>query len=202
MSTQPKTPPLSEEEYLAIERKAPFKSEYYRGEMFAMAGASRAHNRLVANLVTEINAQLRNRPCELYPSDLRVHVPAITWYTYPDVTATCGEPQFDDATIDTLLNPTFIAEVLSESTESYDRGRKFELYQSIPSLREYLLISSDRVRVELYTIQPDGKWLLTTAGRLDDTIVLDSIGCRIAIADLYDKVELEARPLRSETAHP
>jgi Uma2 family endonuclease len=201
MSTPPKTL-LTEDEYLAIERKASFKSEFYKGELFAMAGASRAHNRLVANLVAELNTQLHTQPCELYPSDMRVHVPAIAWYTYPDVTVACSEPRFDDAHLDTLLNPSFIAEVLSESTESYDRGRKFELYQSIPSLREYLLISSDRIRVELYTLQPAGKWLLSTASRLDDTLVLDSICCRIGVADLYDKVELDARPLRSETAHP
>lgn len=201
MSTQPKKL-LTEEEYLAIERQAPYKSEYFQGEMFAMAGASRGHNRLVANAVAELNTRLRNRRCELYPSDMRVHVPAIAWHTYPDVSVACGNPEFDDSNVDTLLNPTFIAEVLSESTESYDLGRKFDLYKSIPSLQEYLLISSDRVHVDLYTRRPDDKWLLTSLSRLEDTLVLDSIACQISLADLYDKVELQVRPLRRETAHP
>jgi Uma2 family endonuclease len=202
MSTQPKMPLLTEEEYLAIERKAAFKSEYFQGEMFAMAGAREPHNLLAANLLALIHQQFRGRPCRVYPSDMRVNIPSVPLYTYPDVSALCQEPEFRGDSRDNLLNPTFIAEVLSESTESYDRGRKFELYQSLSSLREYLLISSDRVRVELYTIQPSGKWLLTTASRLDDTIALDSICCRITVSDLYDKVELDARPLRSETAHP
>jgi Uma2 family endonuclease len=201
MSTQPKTL-LTEEQYLAIERRAPYKSEFYKGEIFAMAGSREPHNLLAANLLALLHQQFRGRPCRVYPSDMRVNIPAVPLYTYPDVTALCQEPQFRGDHRDNLLNPSFIAEVLSESTESYDRGRKFELYQSIPSLREYLLISSDRVRVELYTLQAGGKWLLTAANRLDDTIPLDSIGCRIALADLYDKVELDTRPLRRETAHP
>jgi Uma2 family endonuclease len=201
MSTRPKTL-LTEEEYLAIERAAPYKSEYYQGEMFAMAGAREPNNLLAANLLALLHQQFRGRPCRVYQSDMRVNIPSVPLFTYPDVSALCQEPQFREDRRDNLLNPSFIAEVLSESTESYDRGRKFELYQSIPSLREYLLISSDRIRVELYTLQPGGKWLLTTANRLDDTLVLDSICCRIGVADLYDKVELDARPLRRETAHP
>jgi Uma2 family endonuclease len=200
MSTQPK-PLLTGEEYLAIERAAPYKSEYYHGEMFAMAGASRAHNRLVANLVGILNEQTIEGPCEAYASDMRVHIPAIQWYTYPDASTAC-DPQFGDDHVDVLLNPVLIAEVLSESTEGYDRGRKFELYQSISSLKEYLLVSSDHVRVELYSRQVDGRWLQTVANRLDDVLVIGSACSRLSLADLYKKVELEARPLRSETAHP
>lgn len=201
MSTPPKTL-LTEEEYLAIERAAPYKSEYFRGEMYAMAGAREPHNMLAANLLALLHQQFRGRACRVYSSDMRVNIPSIPLYTYPDVTALCQPPEFREDRRDNLLNPSFIAEVLSESTEGYDRGRKFELYQSITSLREYLLISSDRIRVELYTLQPSGKWLLTTANHLEDTIVVDSICCNITVAELYEKVELDARPLRRETAHP
>lgn len=191
MSTQ-----LTEAEYLAIERAAESKSEYYRGEMFAMAGARANHNRIVMNLSSNVHQQLRQRRCEVYASDMRVHIPANTLYTYPDVSAFCGEPEFLDEDRDTLLNPAFIAEVLSDSTERYDRGRKFELYRSIESLREYLLVSSDRVRVDLYTRQPGGQWLLTSFGRLEDEVALDSIGCRVSLAELYEKVELPEPGLR------
>ncbi|HLH19020.1 MAG TPA: Uma2 family endonuclease [Bryobacteraceae bacterium] len=189
MSTQPKTF-LSEEEYLAIERKAPYKSEYYRGEIFAMAGAGEPHNLLASNLILRLGQQFLGRPCRVYGSDMRVHVPATAWYTYPDISAVCGEPQFRSGR-DNLLNPSFIAEVLSESTERYDRGRKFELYQSIPSLSEYLLVASDHIRVDLYTRQANGKWLLTSASSLDESITIDSICCTLNLADLYDKVQLE-----------
>ncbi len=201
MSTQPKTL-LTEEEYLAIERAALYKSEYYKGEMFAMAGAREAHNLIAGNLFASLHLQFRGRRCRVYQSDMRVSIPGIPLYTYPDVSALCGEAQFRGDRRDNLLNPSLIAEVLSDSTESYDRGHKFELYQSIPTMREYLLISTDRVRVELYTLQPGEKWLLSTAKRLDETIVLESIGCRVGLTEIYDSVELEVRPLRSETAHP
>ena len=159
MSTQPKTF-LTPEQYLDIERKAEYKSEYYRGEMFAMAGASLAHNTLVANLIGEFHGKLRAGPCRVLPSDMRVRVTSTGLYTYPDVVVVCGEPRVLDNQMDTLLNPSVLVEVLSPSTEDYDRGRKFEQYQSIESLREYLMLASDRVHADLYTRQPDGRWLL------------------------------------------
>ena len=189
MSTQPKTY-LTEEEYLELERRAEFKSEYYQGEMFAMAGASLPHNVLAMNLAGLLHAQLRRRPCQVYPSDLRVRVGASGLYTYPDVSVVCGPPQLADQHADTLLNPTFIAEVLSPATEGYDRGRKFEHYRTIASLAEYLLVAQDRVHVDLYTRQQDGRWVLSEASRLDDTLELPSIECRLALADLYEKVDL------------
>ena len=188
MSTQPKTF-LTPEQYLEIERKAEYKSEYYRGEMFAMAGASWAHNLLVSHLLRDIGQQLRGKPCEICPSDMRVRVSASGLYTYPDAVVVCGEPQLLDNQFDTLLNPHLIVEVLSPSTEAYDRGRKFEHYQSIESLGEYLMISSDRVHADLYTRQPDGRWLLTSAARLEDSLDLQSVGSSLALAGLYEKVD-------------
>jgi Uma2 family endonuclease len=189
MSTQPKTF-LTPEQYLEIERAAERKSEYYDGEMFAMAGAKEAHNLVVSNLVARLHQQLRSRPCRVYPSDMRVRVRATGLYTYPDVTAVCGEPRFLDDQRDTLLNPTLLVEVLSPSTEAYDRGRKFEQYKSIESLREYLLVASDRMHADLCTRQADGRWLLTSAGGMDESLTLESVGAQLTIADLYEKVEL------------
>ena len=151
MATHPKTF-LTPEQYLEIERKAEFKSEYYQGEMFAMGGARWTHNRLVANLIALLHQQLRSHPCQTVPSDMRVQVEATGMYTYPDAIVVCGEPQFLDETRDTLLNPSLIVEVLSPSTEFYDRVRKFEHYRAVESVSEYLLISSERVSVELYTV--------------------------------------------------
>jgi Uma2 family endonuclease len=180
---------LTPEQYLEIERKAEYKSEYYKGEMFAMAGASLAHNHLVAAIVGEFLQQLRRSPCAVLPSDIRVVIPATGLYTYPDATVYCGEPQLLDGHKDTLLNPVLIVEVLSPSTEGYDRGRKFEHYRSIESLTTYLLIASDRVRVDLHTRQADGTWNQKSVDRLEDQIELSSIGCRLSLADLYEKVD-------------
>jgi len=196
LSTQPKSF-ITPEQYLEIERAAECKSEYFNGEMFAMAGAVRTHNLLVTNAVAELRQQLRGRPCEVYPSDMRVRVSSTGLYTYPDALVVCGEPVFLDRREDTLLNPALIVEVLAPSTEAYDRGRKFEHYQKIDSLRYYLLISSDRVHADLFTLQ-DGRWGLTPASGLDDTLELESIGCRLKLADLYEKVEFEPAPLRAQ----
>jgi Uma2 family endonuclease len=188
MSTQAKTF-VTPEQYLEIERAAEFKSEYYNGEMFAMAGALEAHNLIVSNVIGELRGQLRKRPCVTLPSDMRVHVAATGLYTYPDVSVVCGEREYLDRHPDTLVNPTLIVEVLSQSTEAYDRGRKFKHYRSIESLREYLLISSDQISVDLFTRQPDGNWILSSASRPEDSIELHSIDCRLNLADLYEKVE-------------
>ena len=191
MSSQPKSF-LTPEQYLEIERHAERKSEYYNGEMFAMAGATRAHNLLVANLVAGLHRQFRSRQCEVYPSDVRVRVSATGLYTYPDVIAVCGEPRYLDDNTDTLLNPGLLVEVLSPSTEAYDRGRKFEQYKSLESLHEYLLVASDRMHADLYTRQTDGRWLLTSADNPDESLTLESVDARLTMADLYEKVELPA----------
>ena len=192
MAPKPKTL-LTPEQYLEIERQAEVKSEYYDGEMFAMSGARQGHNLIVWNLAGELHQQLRNRPCEAYLSDMRVRVSATGLYTYPDTVIVCGEPQFLDETRDTLLNPKVIVEVLSPSTEAYDRGRKFELYRTIPSLIHYLLLVSERMSAELFTRQEEGGWLDTGATLPEDVIDLAAVGVRITLADLYEKVEFVNR---------
>ena len=189
MSTNPKTF-LTPEQYLEIERAAEFKSEYFNGEMFAMAGAKEAHNLLAMNVGFALHPQLRSRPCRIYANDIRVRVSATGLYTYPDVIAVCGDRRFLDDQRDTLLNPNLIVEVLSPTTEAYDRGRKFEHYKVIESFTEYLLISSDRVHVDLFRRQPDGDWLLKSADRIEDSLDLQSVGCGLSLADLYEQVEL------------
>ena len=192
MSTQPKTF-LTPEQYLEIERKAEYRSEYYQGEMFAMAGATREHILLVTNLVGELRQQLRTGPCEVYSNDMRVRVSPGGLYTYPDVIVVCEEPRFEDGHLDTLLNPVLIVEVLSPSTEAYDRGRKFQHYRGIDSLAAYLLAASDRVHVDLFLRQPDGRWLLTEATGREEAIELP-FGCRLALRDLYEKLDLPSGP--------
>ncbi len=189
MSSQPKAY-LSPEEYLALEREAEIRSEYLNGEMFAMVGASREHNLIVANITRELTQQLKGRPCELYPNDMRVKIPATGLYTYPDVVVVCGEPRFEDERVDTLLNPTLIVEVLSQSTETYDRGKKFGNYRTIDSLIEYLLIAQDEYRIEQFHNQSDGTWLYTETRALESHARLSSIQCVLSLNEVYDKVAL------------
>ena len=178
------------EEYLAMERSAEHKSEYFAGEIFAMGGGSERHNLIAGNVFSLLHAQLRNRPCKVYSSDMRVKVSATGLYTYPDVVALCGEAQFDDEQKDALLSPTVIIEVLSASTEGYDRGEKFEHYRKLESLREYVLISQEKPHVERYLRQPDNHWLLSDTSSLQDTVQISSINCSLALAEIYDKVEM------------
>jgi Uma2 family endonuclease len=182
---------MTPEEYLLIERQSEGKNEYYAGEVFAMTGASREHNLIVTNVITILNTQLRERRCEVYPSDMRVKVPKTSLYTYPDVVVVCGEPEFDDEYADTLLDPTVIIEVLSPSTEAYDRGKKFEHYRQLESLREYLLIAQDEYRIEHYLRQPDHRWLFDDAHLAGDVVQIPSIECQLVLADVYSKVTFE-----------
>lgn len=188
MSTLP-TAKLTPEQYLEIERAAEFKSEYCDGEMFAMAGAQPNHNRLCMDFALEAGGSARQRGCEIFGSDQRVLVEAAAMYTYPDVSIVCGEPRFQER--DNLVNPTVLVEVTSKSTESYDRGRKFEHYRTIPSLQHYVLVSQDRVYVDLFTRQPNDQWLLSSASRLDDAIELTAIGCSVSLARLYARVKFD-----------
>ncbi len=176
------------QEYLALERKASYKSEYYAGEIFAMSGASREHNIIVANVTTSLNTQLEDRDCEVYPSDMRVRTPDTLLYTYPDVVVVCQEPQFEDDSVDTLSNPTLIVEVLSPSTEMYDRTRKFADYRKIMSLREYILIAQQEWRVTQYIRQSNGTWLFQESSRLEEKIYLVSIDCDLELERIYRKV--------------
>jgi len=177
------------EQYLALERKAAFKSEYLDGCITAMSGARRAHNRIAGNIYRKISDQLENGPCEAFIGDLRVCVSPTGLYTYPDVIVVCGEAQFQDDEVDTLLNPTLIVEVLSPTTESYDRGAKFGHYRRLASLKEYVLVAQDQVLVERFIGQGDD-WLLSAQDRLDDTLRLTSIDCSIRLREIYARVGL------------
>lgn len=179
---------LSPEEYLTLERRAEFKSEYVDGVMYAMAGGSERHNLIAANVIIAIGVQLRDRPCRVYPSDLKVRVPNSKRFFYPDVSLVCGETQFADDERDVVLNPVVIVEILSDSTAAFDRGKKFQSYQQIESLREYLLVSQDEFVVEHFLRQDDGHWLYTKAGGLDEALALPTVKCRLALSDVYSKV--------------
>jgi Uma2 family endonuclease len=190
MSVRAKTTLLSEAEYLAFERASDVKHQYDAGEIFAMAGATERHNLIAGNVFASLHRQLRRHPYNVYPSDMRVKLPSLSIYTYPDVTVVCGGAELEDETLDTLLNPTVVVEVLSPSTESYDRGRKSQGFRSLPSLREYLLIAQDAVHVEQYVRQPDGRWILSEEASLGGTIHLASIGCDLEVAEIYEKTDL------------
>ncbi len=179
---------ISPEAYLEMERKAETKSEYIDGCILAMAGASRRHNQIVFNLAKIVGNQLENRPCAAYVSDMRVKVRETGMYTYPDLVAVCDEPEFEDAQVDTLLNPSLIVEVLSDSTEVYDRGEKFAHYRRLPSLSEYVLIVQDKTRVELFSREGE-KWVLSEYAGMRDRVVLSSMECEMTIQEIYDKVE-------------
>lgn len=182
---------ISPEEYLRLERQSEYKSEYLNGEIFAMTGASRKHNLIALNIATSLNQQLRGKQCEVYASDMRVKVKASGLYTYPDVVVVCGEPQFEDDYLDTLLNPTVLFEVLSPSTERYDRIAKSSYYRTLDSLAEHLLVAQDEVRLEQYVKQANGQWLQFEYTSLDNVADLQSISCSLALRDVYDKVSLE-----------
>ncbi len=179
---------LTPKEYLEIERKAERKSEYHKGEMVLMAGVTRRHNVVAVNFTSALNQQLLDRPCEVYQSDMRTVVDETGLYTYPDVIVTCGEPRFLDNHFDTLMNPVVIVEVLSDSTEAYDRGKKFAHYRQIKSLREYVLVSQNEMRVDRFLRQND-EWLLTSLEKPEDRLDLPSIECSIALAEIYRKID-------------
>ncbi len=188
MQPEPK-PHLSPEEYLALDRTAQERSEYLDGEIFAMSGGTRAHSLIAGNLLATLHREVSSRPCEIYNSDMRVKVASTGLYTYPDLSVVCGEPSFDpDGQQDILLNPILLVEVLSPSTEAYDRGKKFEHYRAIPALREYVLVAQDRPTVDRFLRQESGIWLYATAQGLDAEVEISSLGARIALSEIYAKV--------------
>ena len=152
---------VSPEEYLATERQALDKSEFFNGELIPMAGATRNHNRINENLSIAIGAFLEEATCQSFSSDMRVHLPATGLYAYPDIVIVCGEPELLPDGFDNLLNPAVLIEVMSEGTEDYDRGRKFLRYRSIPSFEEYILVDSQQVAVEVWRKNDLGQWTLT-----------------------------------------
>ena len=177
----------SPEEYLALERAAETKSEYVDGYIYAMTGASRAHNLVTVNISLRLGNQLLNRPCEIYVADMRVKAATARSYRYPDITVVCGQPEFEDPRFDTLTNPSVLIEVLSPTTEASDRGRKFAEYQRIPSLREYLLVAQDQPRIDHY-VRQDAGWLLKVAEGLDATLRLEAVGCVLELREVYQRV--------------
>jgi len=196
MPAQPKTAYMTPEEYLALERQAEYKSEYFDGEIFSMSGASPNHNQITANVLAEIHAQFKKRPSRVYVNDMRVKVSPTGLYTYPDIVALCDKSRFDDTQKDTLLNPTVLIEVLSDSTANYDRGIKFKHYRTLDSLKEYLLVAQDEYHIEHYVRQANNQWLLSETSDLQDVIELPSINCRLALTDIYNKVEIENREVK------
>lgn len=177
------------EEYLELERKAEHKSEYYQGEIFAMSGASLPHNRITTNFLVHLGLKLKGKNCQPYGSDLRLHIPSNTLYTYPDITVVCGKEELLDRNFDTLLNPIFIAEVLSPSTRDYDTGGKFGLYRSIESLKEYWTISSYEYRLQKFVKnETNNTWILSETTNPKDSMNLESLGLTISMIELYEGV--------------
>lgn len=189
MSAQPVTR-MTAEEYLAADRAAEFRSEYYDGFPYAMAGASFPHTTITGNLFLQLKLALRKRRCFVTLPDVRLRVSPGRAYTYPDLMAACGEPTFADDQKDTLLNPALIVAVLSPSTEAHDRGFKFAKYRELESLREYVLVSQTEPRVEKFVRQAGGQWVLSEYVGLDAVCRFESVDCEVALADIYENVPL------------
>jgi Uma2 family endonuclease len=187
MSAQPHRY-ITVEEYLAGERSGELRHEYYRGEVFALAGGSSRHNIIAGNIYASLHSQFRKRECRVYSSDMRVKMRRVGLYVYPDVSALCGPPEFDDEHEDTLLNPSVIIEVLSPSTENYDRGKKFQHYRTLESLQEYLLVAQDSYHTEHYTRQDTFHWLLSEFDGLSGELALPPIGCQLRLEEIYEKI--------------
>jgi Uma2 family endonuclease len=180
---------FSPEEYLAFERGTDARHEYLDGHVYAMAGESIEHSRICVNVAGELRARLKGRPCEVLSPNMKVVTSPSGLFSYPDVVVVCGEPRFYDERRDILTNPTVVFEVLSPSTEAYDRGEKFLRYRTqIEALREYVLVSQHRPLVEHYVRQPDGSWSYSSAGDLAEAIDLPSIDCRLPLSEIYDRI--------------
>lgn len=188
MSTQRDTY-ISPEEYLAFEREAEYKSEYLDGVLSAMTGASFRHIQAVTNLAAELTQKLRDRPCVVLSNEMKVRLPDSRKFFYPDLTVVCDKPKFHDERTDTILNPLLIIEVLSKSTEAFDRGAKFQAYQSLNSVSEYLLVAQDKPAIEQYVRQSDGSWTYRAVIGLESSLLLPSVECTLDLRAVYDKVE-------------
>ena len=178
------------EEYLEMENAAVEKSEYYKGEIYAMSGAKLTHNIIYKNVFGELYLKLKGRSCQPYGSDLRIHIPNNTLFTYPDITIICGKVETLNDDKYNALNPTIIIEILSPSTKNYDRGDKFKLYRDIPSLKEYILINSTGIGVEAYRIIEKGHWELQEYTDIKEILLLPNINFSITLQEIYEGVEL------------
>ncbi len=202
MSAQPKHF-LTPEEYLAIERESEERHEYFDGGMYLMSGASLEHVLINNNVSAELHAQLKNTDCRAFSSDLRVFIPRTGFYAYPDTIIVCGDVRLvEDDHFDTLLNPTLIVEVLSSSTERYDRGDKFAHYRTIESLAGYVLISQVQPRIECFTKVAGNEWIYNIADAMEATIELTSIKGRLALADVFANVDFERARSKAERSRP
>lgn len=179
------------EHYLELEEKAETKSEYLSGQIFAMSGGSPRHSRIAANLIRRLGNALDAEPCEIFTSDLRVTIMPTGLKTYPDVTVTCGEPYFHPLDTNSLINPMVLFEVLSPSTEGYDRGEKWANYRQLESLQEYVLVSQHTPLVEVYARQEDGSWKFTATNKMDGKISLPSLGMTLSLAEVYEKIDFD-----------
>jgi len=187
----PKLNYVSPEDYLVMERASDVKHEYYKGEVFAMSGASKEHNIIAKNLSTIVLPFLKGKGCDMFGSDLRVHVPENSLYTYPDFTIICGEWQTTDSEKDTVTNPSAIIEILSKTTRDYDKGTKFTLYRSIKTLKEYILIDSIAASVEIFTKQDDNGWKLSEYKNNADSFHISTIGLTLFLGDIYADVSFD-----------
>lgn len=193
MSAIPR-PLYTEEEYLTLERQAAYRSEYYRGEIFAMAGSSSEHNLMAGNLKTYLHRPLRERGCRMYLLEMRLKVMATGLLTYPDAMIVCGQTRYADEHVDTVLNPIVIFEILSDSTEAFDRGKKFDHYRRIPTLQAYILISQERALVERFLRESDVEWKLQVIEGLSETLYLPAVDSMIALADIYEEIDFPHTP--------
>jgi Uma2 family endonuclease len=176
------------QDYLALDRQSAVKHEYIDGTIVAMAGGSARHNIITTNIAATLHTQVRQRPCTVYSSDMRVSIAQHGFYTYPDVTVVCGQSDYEDSREDTLRNPTLIVEVLSPSTESYDRGKKSQYYRTIASLQEYVLVAQDAFHVEHFTRHSAYQWLFVESVEPEDVLHFTSINCMITLKDIYEKI--------------
>jgi Uma2 family endonuclease len=183
---------VTPDEYLAAERLSDYRSEYLDGGVYPMTGGSVSHVLITGNLIVELGAQLRARPCRVFPIDMKVRLPDSRKFFYPDVMVVCGELQFHDNRKDIILNPDAVIEVLSPSTEAFDRGAKFEAYQTIESLKEYVLVAQDKPRVEQFVRRDGGKWSYTAVEGLESSLALPSIEGSLNLSAVYDKVDFNS----------
>lgn len=193
MSAQPQLePPVTPEEYLAFERQAEERHEFVDGIIYAMSGASLRHNQITANIIIGLGGQFKGRDCQAMASDMRVKVNE-TDYVYPDVIAVCGDVELEDEQFDTLLNPSVIIEVLSKSTQNYDKNKKMALYQNLSTVQDYVLVAQDQYRIEHYQRKSQNQWLLTVLTEPQQVLQLNSVKAEISVQDIYERVKIEVK---------
>ena len=194
-----KIPPVSIEQYLAIERSAENKSEYHDGRIVAMAGGTGPHSQLAVRIAGALDRATAGRGCHVFNSDMKLRIRENNRVCYPDISGLCGRPEYLDETRDVFLNPSFIVEVLSRSTEAFDRGRKLALYMALPSVIEIALVSVEEVRVDKYTRQPDGIWRFDAYSGTESEVPFSSLRCGVSLREAYDGVDLDPPGLEPGT---